>query len=423
MKNFVLSFIYITAFCFAFITNAQEIKKPSEFKAIDFLNKGELDMAKAHIDGYIAEPKNAKKLTKGKPWLTKAKVYSAIALAEDEKYASLSDNPLEEVMSALDKVKEYEKESTQTYMEAFGPQLPGFAAPIVDNLYGAFFNKAVDAYNADDLETSIENFEKVLVVVPTDTNSVLNIINAAYNLEPADEAKIRTYCQKLIDLNYDKPTGFKYLAQLDLNLAEEMRAEAENAADSAKMLEFYAAALETVNAGRKAFPEDQDLQTHQINCYIRLDKTDEAIASLEDAVAAKPDKQLYFNLGILYDRTDNFEKSAEKYKKAIELDPDYYDANFNLGAMYFTLGNKKIVASGEHKDMNGKFTSDEGKKLEEEGKDLFGKAVPYFEKITQLEPKERQSYEILERMFYYLGEKEKLAAVRKQLEALPEAGE
>lgn len=423
MKNFVLSFIYITAFCFAFITNAQEIKKPSEIKALDFLSKGELDMAKAHIDGYITEPKNVKKIAKGKPWLTKAKVYSAIALADDEKYASLSEDPLAEVISALDKVKEYEKENSQIYMEAFGPQLPGFAAPITDNLYGAFFNKAVDAYNADDLETSIENFEKVLVIVPTDTNSVLNIINAAYNLEPADEAKIRTYCQKLIDLNYEKPTGFKYLAQLDLNLAEEMRAEAENAADSAKMLEYYASALKTVNAGREVFPEDKDLQTHQINCYIRLDKTDEAIASLEEAVAAKPDKQLYFNLGILYDRTENMEKSAEKYKKAIELDPDYYDANFNLGAMYFTFGNKKIVESGDHKDMNGKFTSDKGKNLEKEGKDLFSKAVPYFEKITKLAPEERQAYEILERMFYYLDKKDELADVREKLEALPEAGE
>lgn len=43
----------------------------------------------------------------------------------------------------------------------------------------------------------------------------------------------------------------------------------------------------------------------------------------------------YYNAGIIYDRSMVYEKSVAMYKKAIEYNPNYDVANFNLGVRYY----------------------------------------------------------------------------------------
>jgi len=45
--------------------------------------------------------------------------------------------------------------------------------------------------------------------------------------------------------------------------------------------------------------------------------------------------EAYFNAGIIYDRSMLYEKGVAMYKKAIEYNPNYIDANFNLGVRYY----------------------------------------------------------------------------------------
>jgi len=36
---------------------------------------------------------------------------------------------------------------------------------------------------------------------------------------------------------------------------------------------------------------------------------------------------------------DNYAKAVDSYKKAVEIDPDYFEANFNLGYVLMKPGN------------------------------------------------------------------------------------
>ena len=50
------------------------------------------------------------------------------------------------------------------------------------------------------------------------------------------------------------------------------------------------------------------------------------------------------NLGIVYYRTEQFEKAVESYSKAIELKEDYEDAYLNRSAAYERLGRPRKAA-------------------------------------------------------------------------------
>jgi hypothetical protein len=66
---------------------------------------------------------------------------------------------------------------------------------------------------------------------------------------------------------------------------------------------------------------------------------------------------------------------------------DYFDANYNLGALYF---NQAVQGINEANDMwkprMTKAESDQQKTLEEDAKALFGTAKPYLETAHATDP-------------------------------------
>ena len=73
--------------------------------------------------------------------------------------------------------------------------------------------------------------------------------------------------------------------------------------------------------------------------------------------------------------------------------------------------------------MNGEYTDDKGKELEEESKVFFREAAPAFEKVIALDGSERQPYEVLQRIYWILGEQDKVDELKEKLDAMPDAGE
>ena len=86
----------------------------------------------------------------------------------------------------------------------------------------------------------------------------------------------------------------------------------------------------------------QNILYSLIDYYIAKDDDPGIVIEyLNKAKESEPDNQvLYFAEGTIYDRLNNFEASEKAYLKAIEIKPDYFDAVFNLGALYFNQGVK-----------------------------------------------------------------------------------
>ena len=88
---------------------------------------------------------------------------------------------------------------------------------------------------------------------------------------------------------------------------------------------------------------------------------------------------------------ENYAEAETQFKKAIEIDPNYDNAIYNLGVTYLKWGtylNKK---------------SDEEGKVSDEYKTKYQAALPYLEKAVQMKDANSQTWELLGRVYSVLG--------------------
>lgn len=148
--------------------------------------------------------------------------------------------------------------------------------------------------------------------------------------------------------------------------------------------------------GMEKMPEDEYFLLHLINLYIYSNRNEEAIYYLEKAIADKPNSaQLYDVLGSVYETgTKETEKAEQAYSKALEFDPEFVSALSNLGRVYY---NQAInIQADANMISDNKLYQEELAKA----KDMFRKALPYFEKAYSLKP-DQTEYMIALRGIYY----------------------
>jgi tetratricopeptide (TPR) repeat protein len=135
-----------------------------------------------------------------------------------------------------------------------------------------------------------------------------------------------------------------------------------------------------------AMPQNIDILISIVN--INLQKGDVAATEkyINKALALDPkNKQLYYVLGTSYmDKKEN-DKATEALKKALEIDPAYNEALYQLGAHLYNLAVEKRNATVEldYKDPKAA-------KLEAEAMDLFKQALDPLEKYDVLNPSEKE---------------------------------
>ena len=140
-------------------------------------------------------------------------------------------------------------------------------------------------------------------------------------------------------------------------------------------------ALTELQAARALFPREQSLIIEELNIYLENKDYERAEMNLKLAAEGDPTNEiLWFSLGSVYDNLDKTELAAEAYLKALEINAQYFDANYNLGAMYF---NDAVQGINEANDMwKPKMTKAESAKqkaLEEAAKEKFMEARPFLE--------------------------------------------
>src|SRR5690606_27411640 len=119
----------------------------------------------------------------------------------------------------------------------------------------------------------------------------------------------------------------------------------------------------------------------------------------------------YFSLGVVYDNLDNKEAAIEAYTNALEIDPDYFDANYNLGALYFNQGVEMNNAANEIKD-NKKYEA-----ARAEARKVFEKSLPYLEKAHELDKADIGAISSLMQLYALIGQNDKYSEMKALLEA------
>jgi tetratricopeptide (TPR) repeat protein len=168
---------------------------------------------------------------------------------------------------------------------------------------------------------------------------------------------------------------------------------------------------QTLEEGLKLFPEERYYLLNLINTYIYSNRNEQAIEYLKKAIEQEPtDPSLYDVLGRVYETGLKDYENAEKYfAKALEISPDYVESLSNIGRVYYNQGVNKLGEANLISD--AKVYQEEAAKA----KDLFRKALPYFEKALQQKPDEREYMTALRGIYYNLNMNDEFNAIEAKM--------
>ncbi|SMD31841.1 Tetratricopeptide repeat-containing protein [Reichenbachiella faecimaris] len=385
------------------ISVATFAQKGSVTKADSYLVKSDYANAKAEIDVAITIEKNA---TKSKTWFVRGKIYQAIATSADEAVTAIDSDALSKAIAAYNKVLEMEKENSPNHL---------IATTNLDAIWGNFINNGGTLYGEEKYGEALQNFEKALIVKPSDSVTLLYAGVAAQLSEKSD--KTLTYYYKMLDLNVASSDVVSTLIYIE-------RAEKKNDEK----------ALELVRKAKELFPEDTKFGQEEISLLLKMEKVEEAKTKLEAAIAEDPTNvNLHLNLGVLYDNLasvkldegkkeearTNYAKAKESYLKAIEIDPSSYIANFNTGVIYVNMAKEYY---DEVRDMNLKDYDKYGPAKLAKADKILKEGLPYMEKATSIEPDDLSGLKALQQMYTQLKMMDKAEAILDRVDAL-EAGQ
>jgi tetratricopeptide (TPR) repeat protein len=393
MKRFAL----LIAFTFAF---GQVFAQSSNVrKAERALENGEFQEAKDLINEATENEK-----TKDDPqtWYVRGTIYQG-----DLKSNGYNEELVKEAAKSYDKVFAMSKENDKYYT---------LTDLKVQELWGGFINEGSEAYSAEDYQGAVEAFDKALLVLPDDTTATLYAGVASQQMKENKQAL--KYYYRLLDLDYHSEDIYGSIISIERYTNEDLEK-----------------ALEVTRMAIEKFPDTDTFQKQEINLLIDSGNIDKAKDRINDAIAREPgNADLYFNLGYLYQELaknamdgeesdskengspDNYNKLAEQaYLKAIEIDPDYLDANYNYAVYYY---NKAADMLAKARDMDLQTYKKEGKKIEAEAKKLLEKSKPYFEKSLELAPEELAIIETLQTVYTQLGENDKAEEMMDKADAV-----
>jgi tetratricopeptide (TPR) repeat protein len=385
-------------------TAQSEFEKYDGLKLQAALALPSLNKAKESIDKAAANQKTA---NLPQTYAVKANIYGSLAQLDTVATTSLPLFTTAE--EALKKAKELDTK--------------GENKKLIDNANAVLaqyqLNKGVKEYQAGKYDLAYKSFDFYRTVMPEDTNAILYTGLAALNAKNYPAA-ITNY-NKLVTTKYSKVESVYgelagiYLANKDTT-----------------------GALKTITDGLAKYPTSADLRRTEIEISLQQGKQKEVLDKILSAISNDPkNKSLYYYAGLVYsqvadaaaqkiakaptaskvtlqtEKTQNFQKAADMYKKALEIDPNYFEANLNMGYVIISPAIDSYNAAN-------KLPANQQKAYDAAMANAqFDQAKPYLLKAVELNPKSPDALNNL--LTYYKGKKDdaNIAKITAQINALP----
>ena len=232
------------------------------------------------------------------------------------------------------------------------------------------------------------------------------------------KAEARPILEKLYAAKYNDPAVYENLYKL-------------------KYDEDKAAAILILEEGRKKFPDDSSLLFSEINHYLKENKLDILTDKLKLAISKEPNNvALYLTLGNIYDNLyqnnlasgneakakENFDFALDYYGQALKKDPKYVDALYSCGALYY---NKAAAKTKELQKLADDYSSEGQKKYDKltaEIKEIFGQALPYFQKAESYNANDRNTLIALKEIFAKTSDLEKAKEFKARFDKVEAKG-
>ncbi|MFZ0452251.1 MAG: tetratricopeptide repeat protein [Ignavibacteriaceae bacterium] len=201
----------------------------------------------------------------------------------------------------------------------------------------AYYNLALCLQNLNKDEEALKNYKKVIELNPFLSEAHNNIAIIYKNMNKYDEAE--KAFRMAVKVKPDNSNAMSNLTNLPIDKTQSK--EYQEAFELYEKKEFAAAKDIIENLLNKA-PNSIHLLTSLGIIYFNLNNFEKSaecykrIIELDDQNA-----QAQYSLGVCYQNLDNNDLALKQYKKAIELNPEYIDAFNNLGLLYSSLKNYK----------------------------------------------------------------------------------
>jgi tetratricopeptide (TPR) repeat protein len=266
------------------------------------------------------------------------------------------------------------------------------------------FNKGVGYYQkgtkSDDKDSakiyfdkSIDAFKSAIEVEPDSADTYKNLAFVYMSSQEYDNAI--SPLEKLIEKE-NALDGYRFLSEIYYVKGVDYKSRYDNnkvLSDSLEAMKYFDKAIGVAEQGRKHYPDDSDILLTLSNAYIGANKIEVAIDAFKTGVEKDPMNQYYrYNYGVLLLGKNDFAGAEEQFKKALEIDPEYYNASYNLAVTYVKWGAYINKVADEKGDLNNK-----------EYKEKYQKALPYLEKIVQNKKDDAQMWELLGKVYSVLG--------------------
>jgi len=362
MKRIVVFLIFLMVSASVLHAQGRDMRRASRH-----LNRGNLERAMEHIQDAM---EYEEVLEDAEIWVLKAELYMELAITEDPEYKDLVDNPVVKADEAMKNAVELDRDD-EYILEI--QQLMLFLSELV-------FNEGVEAYNVEDWEAASDYFYRAYDIskdfVAKDTTTLYNAAIAAELAQEYDNAY--DWYNELIGMEYDEP--FLYTSLSNIAMHQQDTAQAR----------------EYISMGRERYPENLDMIFAEANIYIHTGDLHEAERVLDIAIERDPENPgLYFAFGANYDQMSQdtvyyskeerqfaFEEAAKAYEKALELEPEYFDALYNLGALYFNKGLEMLEEAEDRLRATQDFQQYE--EDEKEVREVWLQAQPHLENAYEL---------------------------------------
>jgi predicted Zn-dependent protease len=409
--------------------------------ATTFAQKGELKNAQLEYDNYqpLSQQKlfaakakisltnakvsidkasvNEKTATLPQTYALKAAIYASLAVSD-----SVQTNAAVEFNTSADALKQAKIADTKKENSKLIEH-----ATIEQAQY--LLNRGVTEFQNKKFDDAYKSFDNARQLVPNDTTSILNTAIAATNSKNYTAA-IANY-NNLLTTNYSGKNKI-YNDLPNLYLANK----------------DTAGALKSISDALVKYPSNSVLRKEEIEIALQTGKLNDIIGKIQTAIADDPkNKTLYYYEGLTYSQLgdvadekytkakdeasknalhqtalDNYSKAVDLYKKALALDPDYFEANLNLG---YTLIKPAIDMYNAARNLPSNTKQKDYDAMRLKADVQFDLAFPYLKKAVDLNPKSVEGLTNLRN--YYRGKFDpahtadnnaKAADLKKQIDAL-----
>ena len=409
MKKIIISLLVFSIFQLTF-------SQKKELKTVDKLVKS------ADYENALTKLESINSLIKASDDKTKAKYYYLKGLAKYQNGTGSFENKLLSV-DDFNKVKEIEESSSKIYSTKVDD--------IFVNLFNSFVDDSRTSLENKNFRNSYKNLEAAYTVSKKDT---LYLYNAALvATEAEDYTTALKFYERLISLGYtgvsvnylatEKESGKEQVFQdkksrdFSVDVIGTHESPRDEMAKSVEidMLRSIAAiyrnqenlekSIEYLERAKLIDSNDINLILLESNVRWEMGQVDQYQRLISKALEIEPNNvDLIFNLGVVNADKGNFDDAIMYYNKAIEIDSAYTKAYLNAAALILDREGPMI----EEMNSLGTSTADYNRydELKIERENLYKSAIPYLEKVFELENDNLNAARTLRNIFSALDETE-----------------